>query len=69
MSKTVRVPVLWLKKLIDLSNSTEVRYVPSLISGEVKVDRTELVRLKGYIESAEALIPGDDVKGEGPENE
>lgn len=51
MNETVEVPVMWLKKLMVLGKNTDVHYVQGQVVG-----KADLYRLKGYIQSAEALL-------------
>jgi len=57
-NETVEVPVAWLKKLIKLGEKTDVTYRVGQLWGV-----RELNQLKGYIESAEALLPANHKRG------
>lgn len=61
-NNTVEVPVAWLEKLIQLGKQADVTVTPGVQSIGIRptVYKSSLIRLKGYIESAEALIGESD---------
>lgn len=54
---TVEVPIAWLVKLIKLGKETDVQVYSTGVMNGNRADKTKLNHLKGYIESAEFLIP------------
>ncbi len=54
----VKVPVKWLERLIELGDAASVSVHVNPIGSPV-MDKTKLVLLKGYIESAKYFIHGD----------
>lgn len=62
---SVEVPITWLKKLMELGEKANVKVHHNGISNSWRKDTASLDELKGYIQSAETLLP----QPEGTNNE